>query len=115
MGDHYQNDEVEVPAQCEATPIEIREGTLDDIPSLVGLLAELFFIEADFEPDSKKQETGLRLLLNSPKDCILVATYDNQVCTKNHCTLLCLGQGRHLESLLCLSTCVSCRTAREGQ
>lgn len=74
-----RNGVVEVPAQCEASPVEIREGTSDDIPSLVGLLAELFLIEADFEPDSKKQEAGLRLLLDSPKDCILVATFDSQV------------------------------------
>ncbi len=83
MGDVQadRNGRVEVPAQCEASPVEIREGTLDDVPSLVCLLAELFLIEADFEPDSKKQEAGLRLLLSSPKDCILVATYADQVCS----------------------------------
>lgn len=71
--------EVQVPVPCAVTSVEIREGISNDIPDLVTLLAELFRIEADFEPDNKKQETGLHMLLNSPKDCILVALLGNQV------------------------------------
>eukprot|EP00884_Botryococcus_braunii_P014158 jgi/Botrbrau1/22743/Bobra.0132s0076.1 len=72
--------EVQRPVPCAVTPVVIREGTVNDIPDLVALLAELFLIEADFEPDSNKQEAGLHMLLNSPKDCILVALLGKQVC-----------------------------------
>ncbi len=44
-----------------------------DIPQLVLLLEALFSIEADFLIDSDKQARGLALLLNSDKDCVLVA------------------------------------------
>jgi hypothetical protein len=83
MCDNRADDQgqVQVPAQCLTTPVAIREGVLEDIPNLVALLAELFLIEADFEPDSKKQEAGLHMLLNSPKDCILVAVSGKQVFT----------------------------------
>jgi ribosomal protein S18 acetylase RimI-like enzyme len=53
--------------------ITIRTAKPSDIPQLVELLKELFTIEADFDFDQDKQARGLNLLLNSDKDCILVA------------------------------------------
>jgi ribosomal protein S18 acetylase RimI-like enzyme len=61
--------------------ITIRTAKPSDIPQLVGLLKELFTIEEDFDFDQDKQACGLNLLLNSEKDCILVAELlcDNRV------------------------------------
>lgn len=61
--------------------ITIRNAKPSDIPQLVELLKELFIIEADFDFDEDKQAHGLNLLLNSDKDCILVAQLlnDNKV------------------------------------
>jgi ribosomal protein S18 acetylase RimI-like enzyme len=61
--------------------ITIRTAKPSDIPELVDLLKELFSIEADFNFDPEKQACGLNLLLNSEKDCILVAERltDNKV------------------------------------
>lgn len=38
----------------------------DDLPQLADLLAELFALESDFQPDREKQMRGLRLILNDP-------------------------------------------------
>ena len=43
----------------------IRPATLDDVPEMVALLAELFAIEADFHADPARQTAGLRSLLES--------------------------------------------------
>ena len=61
--------------------ITIRTAKPSDIPQLVQLLKELFTIEADFDFDPEKQAYGLNLLLNSEKDCVLVAELpsDNRV------------------------------------
>jgi GNAT superfamily N-acetyltransferase len=40
---------------------------LEDLPQLVELLAELFREEADFQPDARKQEHGLKLILEAPQ------------------------------------------------
>lgn len=53
--------------------IIIRPAKPTDVGQLVELLKALFTIEADFVFDSDKQALGLRQLLNSDKDCILVA------------------------------------------
>jgi GNAT superfamily N-acetyltransferase len=45
----------------------------DDIPSLVALLADLFNIEQDFNPDTERQVRGLSAVLSSPTGCIMVA------------------------------------------
>ena len=55
------------------TMITLRKAKPTDIPELVELLKELFSIEADFDFDPEKQACGLNLLLDSEKDCILVA------------------------------------------
>ncbi len=59
----------------------IRTAKPSDIPQLVALLKELFTIEADFDFDQDKQAHGLNLLLNTEKDCVLVAEQlgDNKV------------------------------------
>ena len=61
--------------------ITLRPAKPSDIPELVELLKALFSIEADFDFDPEKQACGLNLLLNSKKDCILVAERleDNRV------------------------------------
>jgi GNAT superfamily N-acetyltransferase len=38
----------------------------DDLPQLAGLLAELFTLESDFQPELDKQLRALRLILNEP-------------------------------------------------
>ena len=57
--------------------ITLRKARPTDIPQLVGLLKELFMIEADFDFDPKKQTDGLSLLLKSEKDCVWVAELDD--------------------------------------
>ncbi len=61
--------------------IIVRKAVASDIAQMVGLLKELFAIETDFVFDRDKQMRGLTLLLNSGKDCILVAESldDNKV------------------------------------
>jgi len=61
--------------------ITVRKARPADIPQLIALLKELFTIEADFDFDPEKQARGLALLLNSEKDCVLVAHMpgDNKV------------------------------------
>jgi len=49
-----------------ANKVRIESATIDDLPELVDMLMELFELEADFEPDREKQETGLRLVLEQP-------------------------------------------------
>jgi GNAT superfamily N-acetyltransferase len=44
----------------------IRAATEADLGALVRLLAELFSIEADFRPDSRRQRRGLRAMLAAP-------------------------------------------------
>ena len=58
-----------------------------DIPQLVELLKELFTIEADFIFDQDKQSCGLGLLLNSDKDCILVAEVFGEGRVLGMCTI----------------------------
>lgn len=46
--------------------IEIDFATAADMPHLVELLAELFTLEQDFQPDRDKQLRGLRAILDNP-------------------------------------------------
>jgi GNAT superfamily N-acetyltransferase len=46
--------------------IQIEFATEEDLPQLTELLAELFALERDFQPDREKQLRGLRLILNDP-------------------------------------------------
>jgi hypothetical protein len=55
--------------------ISVREATAKDIPQLCELLGLLFAQEADFQPDARKQASGLRLILEQPDvGCIYCAT-----------------------------------------
>jgi len=67
--------------------ITMRTAKPSDIPKLVGLLKELFIIEADFDFDQEKQACGLNLLLKSDKDCILVAELLNDDKVLGMCTV----------------------------
>jgi len=67
--------------------ITVRTANLSDIPQLVELLKELFSIEADFDFDENKQVCGLKLLLNSEKDCILVAQLQSDNKVLGMCTI----------------------------
>jgi GNAT superfamily N-acetyltransferase len=51
----------------------IRPATQDDIPAMVGLLAQLFAIEADFAIDPAVQARGLALLLQREDAAVLIA------------------------------------------
>lgn len=53
--------------------IIVRPAKPMDVEQLVELLKALFAIEADFVFDPDKQARGLQQLLDSDKDCILVA------------------------------------------
>ena len=67
--------------------VTIRTAKSSDIPQLVELLKELFTIEADFDFDQDKQSSGLNLLLDSEKDCIIVAQSLNDDKVLGMCTV----------------------------
>jgi ribosomal protein S18 acetylase RimI-like enzyme len=46
--------------------VEIGFATAADLPQLADLLAELFTLESDFQPDRDKQLRGLRMILDNP-------------------------------------------------
>lgn len=46
--------------------LRIEPATLEDLPLLADLLADLFSHESDFKPDYDKQMRGLRLILEQP-------------------------------------------------
>ena len=46
---------------------QISQATIEDIPQLAELLAILFGQEADFTPDTTRQERGLRLIVEQPE------------------------------------------------
>ncbi len=60
--------------------ISIDFATPEDLPHLADLLAELFALESDFEPDRDKQLRGLRTILDSPElGRLFVLRVDGQV------------------------------------
>lgn len=59
--------------------IEICKGSIEDIPSLIPLLQELFTIEKDFIFQKEKHEEGLKLLLSHKNCLLLVAKFENEV------------------------------------
>lgn len=67
--------------------IAIRTAIPSDIPQLVELLKELFSIEEDFDFNQDKQTNGLNQLLNSDKDCILVAHFHDDTKVLGMCTV----------------------------
>ena len=44
----------------------IEQATLDDLPQLTELVAELFSMEGDFVPDPIRQSRGIRMILEQP-------------------------------------------------
>lgn len=57
----------------------VRKAELRDVDRLVRLLEALFKIETDFSFDEARQRAGLKLLLDSGKDCVLVAEHEGEV------------------------------------
>ncbi len=57
----------------------VRKAELRDVGRLVRLLEALFKIETDFSFDEARQRAGLKLLLDSGKDCVLVAEHEGEV------------------------------------
>ena len=54
--------------------------TLDDLAALTELVMELMDVEADFEPDQRKQENGIRLILEQPnRGRIFVLRNDHRI------------------------------------
>ena len=47
----------------EAQNLRIDPATLGDLDDLVELVMELFSLEEDFQPDRRKQQHGLKLIL----------------------------------------------------
>jgi N-acetylglutamate synthase-like GNAT family acetyltransferase len=63
-----------------ASNTRIETATVDDLPALTELVMELMDEGADFEPDRKKQETGIRLILEQPnRGRIFVLRNDHQI------------------------------------
>ncbi len=63
-----------------AFPFLIRHATVADVPAMSRLLDLLFSIEADFAPDSARQQRGLELLLaRGEYALVLVAERDGGV------------------------------------
>jgi len=63
-----------------ATEPRIEPATIEDLPQMVELLVALFSVEEDFQPDRKKQEHGLRLILEQPsRGRIFVLRTDHQI------------------------------------
>jgi len=57
----------------------IRPARFADIESLVELLQMLFELEQDFEGNPSRQQQGLRMMLDNPNGCVLVAQGDGKV------------------------------------
>lgn len=55
----------------------VRPAVADDLPALVGLLQQLFSLEADFVPDAAKQRRGLELLLQRPQQAVVLVALRN--------------------------------------
>jgi len=53
------------------TKLQIDSAVLDDVPTLISLLNELFSIEKDFPPNEDNQKKGLELLIQSHQSGVL--------------------------------------------
>ncbi len=56
----------------------IENAAAQDIPALVDLLALLFGIEQDFQPDLEKQKKGLALLISQPENGVIKVAKNQQ-------------------------------------
>lgn len=71
---------INMSAAAIATEPRIEPATLEDLPHLVELLVALFSEEDDFAPDRRKQEHGLRMILEQPnKGRIFVLRTDHMI------------------------------------
>jgi len=61
------------------TDLNIRLARESDLPALQALLSQLFSIEQDFQADSERQSSGLRLLLESTGSAVFVAESSGRV------------------------------------
>ena len=73
-----------IPALMQQTAIatepRIEPATIEDLPQMVELLVALFTEEDEFKPDRRKQEHGLRLILEQPsRGRIFVLRTDHQI------------------------------------
>lgn len=59
--------------------LTIRRAKETDIKQLTNLLNQLFSIEEDYIFDEKKHEKGLKLLIKSENNIVLVAQYNSKV------------------------------------
>lgn len=57
----------------------IRRAVTKDIEAMALLLEQLFSIEADFIPDTEKQKSGLKLMVESANACVLVAETEEKI------------------------------------
>ncbi|MDR2787179.1 MAG: GNAT family N-acetyltransferase [Candidatus Accumulibacter sp.] len=55
-----------IPALVEEMETRIDFATADDLETMADLLAELFTLESDFQPQRERQLAGLRLILDDP-------------------------------------------------
>jgi GNAT superfamily N-acetyltransferase len=60
----------------------------DDLPQLAELLAELFTLESDFQPERDKQLRGLRLILDHPLQGRLFVVRDGTKVAGMACALI---------------------------
>jgi len=84
--------------------------TLDDLPALTGLLALLFTQEADFLPETEKQQRALRMILEDrQRGCIYVARRASEVIgmvsTLYTVSTASGGQAAWLEDMVLLPDC----------
>lgn len=70
-----------------ANDILIRPAGQNDIERMCSLLGELFAIEADFTPDSVKQERGLSRLIEGPSGNVLVLVAESGGCLAGMATV----------------------------
>ncbi len=56
----------------------IENAAAQDIPALADLLALLFGIEQDFQPDLEKQKKGLALLISQPENRVIKVAKNQQ-------------------------------------
>lgn len=59
--------------------VNVRSAVIEDIPSLLPLLYELFSIEEDFVFNEDKQRAGLEVMIVSPGAIIMVAETDGEI------------------------------------
>jgi len=97
----------------------IRQGRIQDMEAFIGLLRELFSIEADFEFNPEKQRRGLEQILTdlSGERCMMAAERDNRIIGMCSVQLLIStaegGPAAMLEDMVVLRDCRGKGTGRQ--